>query len=260
MPKKSTASTADIFLNAASQRVSDKERERLKQEAADKKEALRQQKEEARELKALRKAFPEYYAMVEPLLKAMESLPASGGDEFFVRADLHLDEHYKTKVPTKSMHIWVLYTHEQKTPYGQGEAPNTHSLAIDRKGTPKGDRDDVDLALNGNKVLKLELDTDENGKIKISSHAYEEYYSYVPPYRRAGYYSSSSRGHYESRSATTTAVTHDSISGFAAALGGWVQDTAPERLPEIAAALGAGDIKIATERMTVNKPIKLKPT
>jgi hypothetical protein len=38
-----------------------------------------------------------------------------------------------------------------------------------------------------------------------------------------------------------------------------VQDTAPERLPDIAAALGAGEAKIPTERMTVSRPIRLAP-
>lgn len=258
MPKKSP-SAADIFLSAASQRVDENERARLKQEAEERKEKLRQQKEELREQKALKKAFPEYYKAVEPLLKAMEALPAKDGDEFFVRADLSVGEHYRTHVPTKRVDIWVLYTHEQTTPRNSDDRPNSHSLSIQRKGTPKDERDDVDLALNGNKVLKLELDTDENGKVSIKSHTYEEYYEYSYPRRRPGSYSSYSKGYYENRSVKTSSADHASIGGFAAALGAWVQDTAPARIPEIAATLGKSEAKIPTERMAVRKPLQLAP-
>jgi len=254
MPKKS-ASTADIFLNAASQRVSEKEQMRLEQEAAEKQQAIAWAKEREREERKIKKAFPEYFKKIDPLLKAMEALPPRDGDEFFIRADLRLDEHYKTKVPTKGIHVWVIYSHETKDHQGPDGQPCTHSLAIDRKGTPAGERDDIDLALNGKSVLKLEMDTDETGKVTIKSHTYIDTYQYAPNSRASGAY----RGSWREYSSRANHAEHATIGGFAEALGKWVQDTAPERLPDIAAALGKGEAKIPTERMTVSRPIKLAP-
>lgn len=251
MPKKS-ASPADIFLNAASQRVNDKEQARLAKEAEEKRQADERRQAQEREARTLKKAFPEYYKKIEPLLKAMEDLPPKDGDEFFIRADLRLGEHYKTKVPTKSIHVWVIYSRETNEQHGPDGEPWTHSLAIDRKGTLPGERDDIDLALNGKSTLKLELDTDETGKVTIKSHTYIDSYTYAPNSRASGAY----RGSWREYSCKANHAEHATIGGFAEALGKWVQDTAPERLSDIAAVLGRGEAKIPTERMAVSKPIK----
>jgi hypothetical protein len=192
MPKK-LASPADIFLNAASQRVSDKEKARLDKQAEEKRQADELRRAQEREARALKKAFPEYYKKVDPLLKAMEALPPRDGDEFFIRADLRLGEHYKTKVPTKGIHVWVIYSRETKDFQGPDGSPGTLSLAIDRKGTPAFERDDIDLALNGKSVLKLEMDTDETGKVTIRSHTYIDTYQYAHNSKASGAYRGSWR-------------------------------------------------------------------
>jgi hypothetical protein len=253
--KQQTA--ADAFLQGASRRVDEKEKARLRQEAEKKKQLAKGAKEAAREQKELRKAFPEYYKTVDPLLKTLEKLPAdANGDEFHVRADVYIREHWQTRQPEKTIHVWVLYSHEADGS-GAGGKSAAHGLSINRKGTAPEERDDISLALNGNKVLKLEYDVDDKAKPYIRSYTYDEQPEYHYSRSRNGYTTSS--GWWGTRDVKGDWKDHDSVGGFAAALGAWVQDTAPERLKEIAAALGQDTKPIPTERMTVNRPIRLAP-
>lgn len=223
-----------------------------KAKAQEEKNQAESQYQEAAERKAriLRKTFPSYYEDVAPLLEVLENLPQKNGEEFFIRADLSAGRKIGNLTLPKSIDIWVLYTSDTGgAPASQGIS--THSLYMTKKGDKSIQPETAHLALNGRPVLHLQLDA-ENGKIQISSHFYQESYSYAPSSRRSGTY----RGDYRQNLDEYNHETHKSIRDFVRAIGAWVSEAAPERLDDIQRALTPVSTAL-TAPVQARKPLKI---
>lgn len=227
MQKKNNATLADQFMAGAARQQHDNTQQKTAANAARTAAERREEKAAAQEHARLQKAFAEYYRDLAPLMDALQTLPAKDGKEFFVRTDMHV----QSGNAAKSLNIWIVYT--QAVPNGQSPAPcDTHSLYMPRKNA---DADDAqDLYLSEHSMLRLSM-TREDGKTRIESHRAYEAYDYAPGGRGHGLY----RGDYRQVTGTSHEQPHKKLKDAVSAIGAWVNDCAPDRIPDIRAAMDA---------------------
>lgn len=233
MPAKNNASIAEQFLAGAARQqqanTRTQTREDARRAAAERRENAAAAKERAR----LQKAFAEYYRDLAPLMDVLEKLPPKNGQEFFVRADLILHGD-NVRSPEKSIDMWLVYT--KPVPDGQrAEDGTTHSLYMPRKSTPASEPAETQgLYLSQHSMLRLTMSR-VDGKTSIKTSRSYESYDYAPGGRGQGLY----RGDFRQRTGMSHEQKHAKLHDALPAIGAWVHDIAPDRIPDIRAAMDA---------------------
>jgi hypothetical protein len=246
MPQKNNAPIADQFMAGVQRQQRENTQRQTRFEALQAAAQKREAEEAAKERARLQKAFAEYYRDVAPLIDTLEKLPAKNGKEFFVRADLRLMGD-TVRSPEKSIDLWLIYT--KPVTEGQKAAPcDTYSLYMPMKGSPVNDRIDAaaqDLYLSEHGALHLRM-MREDGKTRIVTSRSYEAYDYAPDNRGPGLY----RGDYRQMTGTSHEQQHPKLKDVIAAIGAWVNDAAPDRIPEIRAAMDAKQDAQAASQLT----------
>lgn len=250
MPR-STKTLADQFTNSAETHS----RKRQEEEAKAKAQAIAAQAASdkaaktaaAQKARKMQKAFAPYQKDIEPLIEALRSLPPKKGMEFFVRADTHLNDRFSHRPERKSIHLWLIYG--EAAPDGMKQTGcETHGLYMPKKPhvpqaapAPRtawpynapAEVENQNILISDRPVLRLEYEQTDGQDATIKSHRYTEKYYHSPHGRGRGVY----RGDYACSEYKHDHREHKQLQEFVSLIAAWVADVAPERIPEIGAAI-----------------------
>lgn len=276
MPKSSKAIADQFALTAEKQR-----RQRQAEEARAQAQAAAHQKAEAEAVRAyteqrarkMKKAFAGYKKDIAPLVEALRSLPPDkDGQEFFVRADTHINDRFSNRPETRLISLWLVYS--QAAPDSMKiSGCETHGLYMPKKphmltagqavqaawpySSIRGEKEEQqNILISDRPILQINFTHTDGKEPEIKSCRYVEKYYRAYDLKKPGEY----RGSYASSRLESDRRTHKDIKEFVPLIAAWVADVAPERIQEVRSALEKQAAAEKASRLQDNVAVLRPPT
>jgi hypothetical protein len=183
-------------------------------------EAARWRRVRAAKQREMDAALAPHNAILNPVLDALMDLPADkNGDEFLMRVTTGMEPNPISFTREPVMEVWMLYSQRSQRDICSQTIPHHHSLTMYRKDGADGA---FYAEINGKPMLHITVGPDLIiGGSRIWSGMISEGWT---------------RGWNgpEMCNRLLSGKTHKSLSDLPAAIGAWVAEVAPERLPALA--------------------------